>query len=400
MIDNVSMPSPAFRPVFVMDGNQRSALAATRSLGRKGVDVWVGAPEDVAIAGVSRYAKRYVQYPSPADSPQAFADWLEQFCRQHPGLILYPMTEITVDLCLRFSSRWEGAILPFAPLATVDSLANKVELMQLARKVGVSVPDFRVVNPGEQLHQSEVQLFPVVLKPYKSRILLEDRWLSTAVRIPRDWAECETAISSEEFTDYPYMLQKYVEGEGQGVFAIYDHGSPVAFFSHRRIREKPPSGGVSVLSESQSVPDSLLKPAKALLDAVGWHGVAMVEFKVTPAGEPVLMEINTRFWGSLQLGIDAGVDFPWLLYQVAVGIRPDQPNLQPGVRLRWLLGDLDRLYLQFKLRGRIGTWAFLKDLVSFLIPDPFRTRHEIFRWDDLGPAIFELKNYVGVFRGR
>lgn len=35
-----------------------------------------------------------------------------------------------------------------------------------------------------------------------------------------------------------------------------------------------------------------------LLDAFGWSGVAMVEYKVDErSGEPVLMEINGRFWG-------------------------------------------------------------------------------------------------------
>ena len=85
---------------------------------------------------------------------------------------------------------------------------------------------------------------------------------------------------------------------------------PVAFFAHKRLRERPPWGGVSVLSESAE-PDPRLKAlARQLLDDACWHGVAMVEFKVAPDGTPYLMEINTRFWGSLQLAIDAGVDFP------------------------------------------------------------------------------------------
>jgi len=59
--------------------------------------------------------------------------------------------------------------------------------------------------------------------------------------------------------------------------------------------------------------------AQALLDYVGWHGVAMVEFNVSSRGIPYLIELNGRFWGSLRLAIDAGVDFPWLLYQLTIG---------------------------------------------------------------------------------
>jgi predicted ATP-grasp superfamily ATP-dependent carboligase len=134
--------------------------------------------------------------------------------------------------------------------------------------------------------------------------------------------------------------------------------------------------------------------ARALLDNAGWHGIAMVEFKVAPDGTPYLMEINTRFWGSLQLAIDAGVDFPWLLYQVATGTPPQTvTDYRVGIRLRWLLGDLDSLYLTLRdhsisLKAKLGT------VLRFLTPAPFRTRHETNRWKDMGPFWYELNHYL------
>ena len=84
--------------------------------------------------------------------------------------------------------------------------------------------------------------------------------------------------------------------------------------------------------------------AHRILESVGWHGVAMVEFKVTAEGTPYLIEVNGRFWGSLQLAIDSGVDFPWLLYQLANGTKVDEvTGYAVGVTWRWLLGDFTRL---------------------------------------------------------
>lgn len=61
------------------------------------------------------------------------------------------------------------------------------------------------------------------------------------------------------------------------------------------------------------------------------------------------MEINTRFWDSLQLAIDGGLEFPYLLYRIAREEKLQPPTLyKEGVRLRWLLGDLDRLYIVLK----------------------------------------------------
>ena len=57
------------------------------------------------------------------------------------------------------------------------------------------------------------------------------------------------------------------------------------------------------------------------------------------------MEVNGRFWGSLQLALDAGLNFPYLLYQLAAGEAPELPpnGYRIGVKSRWLLGDVDNL---------------------------------------------------------
>jgi predicted ATP-grasp superfamily ATP-dependent carboligase len=69
----------------------------------------------------------------------------------------------------------------------------------------------------------------------------------------------------------------------------------------------------------------------------------MVEFKVDPRdGIPKLMEVNPRFWGSLQLAIYSGVDFPNLILKMAMGeeVAPVM-EYQAGKRCRWLLfGDI------------------------------------------------------------
>jgi predicted ATP-grasp superfamily ATP-dependent carboligase len=234
-----------------------------------------------------------------------------------------------------------------------------------------------------------------VLKPGKSWLCTDGHWQRAAVRVA-DSPQAARAILDTDpaFSAHPFLVQEFVEGQGAGIFALYHHGHAQAFFAHRRIREKPPSGGVSVLSESITPDPVQLAHARALLDTVDWHGVAMVEYRVAPDGTPWLMEINTRFWGSLQLAVDAGADFPWLLYRYAMGDEtPPKEDYASGRRLRWLLGDLDHLYLV--LRDRHCTLAQkLRAGLRFIWPSPFRTRHEINRWSDPAPAWFELKQWL------
>ena len=174
-------------------------------------------------------------------------------------------------------------------------------------------------------------------------------------------------------------------------------------FAHRRLREKPPSGGVSVLRESIPLDKVLTVPALRLLQKANWHGVAMVEFKEDQSSRvPLLMEVNGRFWGSLQLAIDAGIDFPWLLLQMAEGRHVSVPDnsYRCGVKSRWLLGDLDHLLMRlFKSEttlklppGSSSRWRCLLDFVGFANRDTF---YEIERFNDMGPVVYELKQYVG-----
>ena len=146
---------------------------------------------------------------------------------------------------------------------------------------------------------------------------------------------------------------------------------------------------------SESVkPDPLLQTlAQRLLDDAQWHGVAMVEFKVARDGTPYLMEINTRFWGSLQLAIDAGIDFPVMLLDLAFGKPIKPPDIREHIKLRWLLGDMDHLYLTWRSR-RYSLAHKLRTTAALLKPDlSGMTRHEVNRLGDMKPAWHELTAY-------
>jgi hypothetical protein len=105
------------------------------------------------------------------------------------------------------------------------------------------------------------------------------------------------------------LIQEFIKGAGFGFFALMDHGAPVRVFMHQRIREYPPSGGRSTAARAHYSP-RLKELGLRLLSALKWHGVAMVEFKYSESrADFVLMEINGKFWGSLELGLSAGVNF-------------------------------------------------------------------------------------------
>lgn len=382
--------------ILVLDANQRSALAVTRSLGKQGIPVFTAEESSSALAGCSRFSQQHLEYPSPRLCPDLFVEVLSKLVNEHRIDILLPMTELTTGLLLTNENSFPEATLPFPDIKTVDSLANKCALLQMAEKLEVPIPETWYADDPDSLPVELDELsYPLVLKPGRSWLLQQGKWDRAAIRFAHNPSEAKDILNSEPaFRAHPFILQECVAGHGEGVFALYNHGKPLAFFAHHRLREKPPEGGVSVLSESTSVDPILLSHASRLLDNANWHGVAMVEFKVAADGTPYLMEINTRFWGSLQLAVDAGVDFPWLLYQLACGDQPEPVKIYKiGIRLRWLLGDLDNLYLTLRDK-RYSFGGKLNAIRRFLTPSLLRTRHEVNRWSDPAPAWYEIKQYL------
>jgi predicted ATP-grasp superfamily ATP-dependent carboligase len=244
----------------------------------------------------------------------------------------------------------------------------------------------------------------VVLKPRYSRWRTPRGFASGEVSYVRDAASlADEWLAQHRQVPLP-LVQERIPGHGMGVFVLADRGRIVARFAHRRLREKPPTGGVSVLRESIAVPEPVSAPAERLVEALAWHGVCMIEFRVDARdATPYLMEINPRFWGSLQLAIDAGVDFPLLLYRLASGDPPPPvESYRLGVRCRWLLGDLDHLLIRLRRRQAAAELpphapGLGRAILDFL--NPFAGRLEVERLDDPGPGWLEMRSYLRTLLG-
>ena len=389
------------RKVLVLDANQRSALAIIRSLGRQGLSIVAGDSVTSPLGGASRFAAASVCYPDPAAAPAQFISQLIDITDCLAIETIIPATDLTTMLLVSQSNLSKSLHLATPPAASYEALTDKAHLVDLARKLGVSVPETRVVQSVDAAIDAAHDFgFPVVLKPARSRYLKDGHVQSTSVQIVRHAESLPAAVRSLSWLgDIPCLVQRFVPGYGAGAFALYGTSGPIAWFAHRRLREKPPAGGVSVLSESVPLDPALQSAAATLLSAVGWTGVAMVEFRIATDGTPYLMEVNGRFWGSLQLSIDSGIDFPWLLYRLTHGMAVDAPApYTVGRRLRWLLGDCDSLLIDLR-HNSVGLSRKARALAAFAGSFlDLRCRQEILRLDDPKPAVIEALQWVRALR--
>ena len=380
--------------ILVLDAGQRSALAVTRSIGKlPNLTIYTADSSTHALAGRSAFSHKYLISPNAVEAPEAYISWINTLTREIEFALVLPVTEVTSQLLLMNEKRLPNVRLAFASYDNVMQIADKGNLVKLAQQLGMPVPKSEWYAYWSELDNSLIS-YPCVIKPCLSKIYTDKGWVSTAVSILHNDADLKKALAKSPYLhNSPFMIQEFIPGSGAGIFCLFKHGDPVIFFAHNRLREKPPSGGVSVLSESVLPNPDLQNQAKRLLSEANWHGVAMIEFRIAEDGTAYLMEVNTRFWGSLQLSIDAGVDFPALMVsnELGLGIKPPI-TYKVGQRLRWFLGDLDSLYIY--LKSNYSKRQKITRCLQFCIPDFLNTRHEINRFNDLKPALFELKQYV------
>lgn len=384
--------------VLVLDADQRNALAIVRSLGRHGMTVLTADTGRHSLAGSSRFTCRHVQLPSPYNSSDQFITALTHLVEHEVIDVLLPLSDITIPIILDARERIGQVKVPLPDKSAYAAMTDKYQLFLRAQAMGLSIPKTHFLKSMDDLNVILDRIeFPIVIKPSRSRVLVNNIWHNTSVTYARSTEELLVSVRNNRwFPQYPLLLQEYIQGQGCGISTLYDQGSAICWFQHKRIREKPPDGGVSVLCESETVDPAMQAIAEKLLDAVAWHGVAMVEFKRTAEGKPYLVEINGRFWGSLQLAIDAGMDFPYLLTRLATASKSavKQPYAL-GIRSRWLLGDLDRLYLIFKNRhGRYTLRQIAAEIITFLTLFPRKTRYDVNRWSDPMPFVYELYCYI------
>jgi carbamoylphosphate synthase large subunit len=387
--------------VLVTDGEERAALAAVRALGRAGHRVYVCAARERSLAASSRYCRGAVTTPSALHEPGRYGEAVAALLERWGVDVLLPISEQSLRalLPLRFDKR--GVRVPFPEPEVFEAVSDKAALLRRCERFDLATPRQRVLEaPAVIVDPTGVPLFPLVIKPSRSVVATGRGGVKTGVSYAADPAELQRQLTALPPEVYPVLLQERIVGPGSGVFLLVWGGELIAAFAHRRLREKPPAGGVSVYSESVTLDPTLVERGLALLRDFGWQGVAMLEFKTDRrSGRPYVMEINGRLWGSLQLAIDAGVNFPALLVACARGERPARPSYRVGVRNRWWWGDVDHVLARLRHSPReLGLppdapsrWQVVRDFLHLWRSGE---RNEVLRADDPGPFVRETIDWL------
>jgi predicted ATP-grasp superfamily ATP-dependent carboligase len=386
--------------ILLLDGASLAGLAFTRSLGAARVRVIVSDFSASAVARYSRYCHEFLLYPSPLADPPEFRRWLRETLQRERPDVLAGCTDYTIPLLLRWQEELaQFCRVPLPPPAAFVRAFDKGQTMAQARALGIAVPaQYEAASEADLDAIAARCRWPLVIKPRSSVGEGEARRETATVSYAFDADELRQKFRAASATAPP-LVQEYVAGRGVGCFFLLHGGRVLGRFQHQRIRDKNPLGSGSCLRRSAPPNEALLAQSEKLLRAMEWEGLAMVEYREDEAGTAWLMEVNPRPWGSLQLAITAGVNFP-LLWWRAVTEQAVEPVLhwQSGLLGRYLAGDLQ--HVESVLLGPPRGWrlpypARWETLRAFLGTGGSALRYDDFAAGDWRPGLHGLAQYAG-----
>lgn len=366
--------------ILILDGHSKAAAATVLALPAS-CELHVAAVADDCLCFAShRIARRLIQ----PRAVKALRAWIEQQDRAAGFDLIIPSTEASL-LAMKADdldpSLRAKAVLP--PEASLDIALDKERTLELAAELGVRIPRGRLIATG--MDAAACTTWPTVIKPARSKVALHDDTLSLSVRICADARQRDEALA-DLLPLSPVLEQEYFRGRGFGVEVLFEHGEPRWWFAHERIHELPVTGGASSYRRSIDVPENLRKATLDLLAHLRWHGVAMVEFKMSDDGDYRLMEINPRLWGSLPLAIASGVNFPLALLRMATG-QPvgEQPRYRRHQYARDVVKDVH--WFEDSVRERNNPLRVspvgARDIAAWFRPLTGRECWDLFHWREL-----------------
>lgn len=376
--------------VLVTYARVRSALAAIRCLGKHDIEIIAADDRAPSTSFYSKYVRSRFLYPSYKNLPHDFIASINKNIERKNIDVLMPISEETYIIS-KYKASIRKAKVPVPDYDSITLANNKSKLLAFADSLGINIPQtYRIKKIDEITKVSEIIDYPAVIKLVEGRGSKGLQYVYSKSELVEKYKQTAKRFNLNE-SNYP-LIQQFLKGPGYGVSMLFNQGDARASFTHKRIREYPFNGGPSTARISTKYPQ-IEKFARTLLEEMNWHGVAMVEFKYDDlTKKPYLLEVNPRFWGSLNQAISAGVEFPYLLYKMALegDVKPVF-NYAEGIKSRWFLGDCRTIIDYIKIKDI----AMIKDFLNFYNPNLY---YDDLSFDDPLPAVAEFMipvlNYI------
>lgn len=292
-------------PVLLLSGlNDRGILACARNFADHDVPFWIVNERGFGpnTWWLTPYRDRVADRQYSVASEREFVESLQAIARRVGECVVLPTDDRVSPWLARHAPRVPEISVPLPDEDTYTTLSSKIELVEFASDIGVSTPPR--CDPD-----AEDPSFPIVAKPRYETDDEDKLLVPTIIRSREDLVEFRC-----EHDERDYFYQAFVDGRNLYYCAVSHQGEVCDAFVQVNDLQQP--GGASVVKASPTVDKRVSKYSERILRETEWTGPVMIEYIVTD-DEVIIIEINPRIWGPLQLCVDNGVELPLHLYEVA-----------------------------------------------------------------------------------
>ena len=393
--------------VLILDAYLRQALVSIRSLGRRGLGIAALDSNSTPPAFSSRWCKRGFVCPA-SEATNEYLDYLEQLIELTDAQVLIPSSDSTVALLRQSRGHLEKRVrIALAGESALAIAVNKKQTLEVANRLGISVPHGILVRSVDEVKEAlrEVGL-PAVVKPIESWV-----WQNNAdnndhkgkritSQLVTTVAEAKLAVEELTSPGGATLFQQFLTGRREAISFLYANGKMYARFAQWAKRTEPPLGGQSVLRQSIAIPDDIGEQAERLVREIDLDGYSEVEYRRDSEGKPYLMEINPRLSASVEIAVRSGVDFPYLLYQWAIGDKIDQvQSYHVGNWMRYLKGDIMTTIEAIQQHGRPGVTPPIQSILDFCSSCFIPMRYDYVDLKDVKPAFIATRDFTSHWIG-
>lgn len=376
------------------------ALALTRSLGRRGVNVVRIHPNDMDYSLRSRFCRKVEICPDFYKSEDALLNYLLQLSAEYPEQrILFPASDDTAYFLAKYK---EELALCYSVIVSdwevMEKLTNKRLQYAEAEKIGIPIPETYFPSTTQEVEKlsSTLENYPYIIKPNVAH-----KWRLASMQSVSKGKKAFIASTPRELVDryrelglegHDVMIQERIGGRDERLYTFlcyFNSGSePHAYCIRRKYRQTPIDFGYctsTVTCHNQSVEDLSVR----LLSAIGFKGIGGVEWKLDPRTDAYkLIEINPRPVNTIGAAIAAGVDLPYIAFQDASinDVAPKVSTWKDGVKWVWLTQDVWSAK-ELHDKGLLSYWEWLKSIRG-------KKYHAIFAIDDLKPFVLSFLVYA------
>jgi predicted ATP-grasp superfamily ATP-dependent carboligase len=343
--------------VLLLGVEETPALAIIWSLAKRGIPLTAASSRRICAGMFSRFPIRRLHYPDPVRSPDRFLEWLVASVRSGQ----YPVTLACGEQTTYLLSKHKQELAPHTsiPIVEIDTFMkcrDKSLTMKAAAACDVPTPVTWFPEDAGIDGVAALATYPAVVKPCVSDG-------ARGISYVRSPGELRQVYPKTRERYGPCIVQEFVPHEGtqyKAEFLLDRAGIVRMEGAYAKLRYYPPTGGSSTLNRTVLRKDVLDMGAK-LLTHLHWYGMGDCDFILDPRdGTPKLMEVNPRFTRTIRVLVEAGLDYPYELYRLALGQEPrGSHEYRENVFLRYMPADL--------------AW-FLRS------PERFRARPSFFRF--------------------